>query len=440
MGKKISIPRGTSDILPAESIVWQHVERRSRDLLERYGYREIRTPFFEKTGLFARSMGETSDVVQKQMLSLSRSPLQDSDDVLEKDGLSLRPEGTASIVRSYIENNLDKQENLSKLYYVGAMFRGERPQKGRLRQFHQIGVEAIGPGSASPFLDAEVIALAVRLLQDLGLKDFELKLNTLGSPGDKEVFSKNLRQALQPRLQDLCPDCRQRVERNVFRVLDCKNRTCRAVVDQLDLRDKHLSAQSREYFLKVKEALDTLGVRYTEDPNLVRGLDYYNHTVFEITTSVLGSQDALGAGGRYNDLVQQLGGPDVDAVGFALGIERILLALPAQDKPPAQALDVFVIALNENAQKTAFRILNALRHGGLKGDMSYRLASVKSLMRQADKSGARHVFILGEDEMQKGIVTIKNMREGTQSQEPQDQLGQWLACLPVHSRSLEKGK
>lgn len=427
MGKKISIPRGTSDILPAESLVWQHIEHRSRDLLERYGYREIRTPFFEKTGLFARSMGETSDVVQKQMLSLSRNPLEDSGDGSEKDGLSLRPEGTASIVRSYIENNLDKQENLSKLYYIGAMFRGERPQKGRLRQFHQIGVEAIGPGSASPFLDAEVIALAVRLLQALDLKDFEVKLNTLGSPEDKEAFSKSLRKALQPRLQDLCPDCRQRVERNVFRVLDCKNKTCRAVVDKLDLGDKHLSSQSREYFGKVKESLDILGVRYTEDPKLVRGLDYYNHTVFEITTAALGSQDALGAGGRYNNLVPQLGGPDVDAVGFALGIERILLALPVLENPPLQTLDVFVIALNESAQKTAFQILDTLRRGGLKGDMSYRLASVKSLMRQADKSGAQYVFILGEDEIQKGTVTIKNMREGTQAQEQQDHLGQWLS-------------
>lgn len=425
MAEKISIPRGTSDILPAESVVWQRVEEQARGTLERYGYREIRTPLFERTGLFARSMGETSDVVQKQMLNLSRTHLEDPSDPKEKEGFSLRPEGTASIVRSYIENNLDKQENLSKLYYIGAMFRGERPQKGRLRQFHQIGVEAIGPGSASPLLDAEVMALAVRILNALKLKDFELRLNTLGSVQDKESFSKTLRKMLQPHLKDLCPDCQQRVERNVFRVLDCKNKTCRATVDKLGLGDKHLSAESREYFTKVKEALELLGISYVEDPRLVRGLDYYNHTVFEITSPSLGSQDALGAGGRYNNLVRQLGGPDVDAVGFALGIERILLAMPAADNAP-RPLDVFVIALKEDAQRTAFEMLDVLRRGGLRADMSYRPASVKSQMRQADKSGAPHVFILGEDEIQNGTVTVKDMREGTQIQEKQDHIGQWL--------------
>lgn len=411
MIKKFFLPRGTADILPDEVLKWQAIESRARGICNTYGYKEIRTPLFEETELFARSMGQTSDIVQKQMLNLM--PQGQEDNVV---GFSLRPEGTASIVRSYIQNDLDKKESLSKLFYIGPMFRGERPQKGRLRQFHQIGIEAIGPGSASPYLDAEVIALSVNMLKGFGLKadQFKLKLNTLGSVADKENFSKFLRQQLQPRVPELCEDCRQRFERNVFRILDCKNKDCKGIVAGLKLTHSCLSEEGQKYFSNVCGALDQLGIAYDIDLSLVRGLDYYTHTVFEISCPSLGSQDALGAGGRYNDLVTQLGGPAVDAIGFALGIERILLALGAGAAEEAP-LDVCLISLDEAALEKNFLLLHQIREAGISADMGYRQASLKSQMRLADKRKARYVIIVGESELQKGVVTIKNMRDGSQS-------------------------
>ena len=245
MIKKFSAPRGTTDILPDEIFLWQTIETTSRHTLGLYGFREIRTPIFEESNLFARSLGQASDVVQKQMLNLASIKLEA--DAMEKEsGLSLRPEATASIVRSYIQNNFAKKESLSKLYYIGAMFRGERPQKGRLRQFHQIGVEAIGPNSTTPYLDAEVISLSIRLLQEFGITGFKLKINSLGSPEDKKNFSKVLRDLLKKEVSKLCEDCQQRFERNVFRILDCKNEDCKRIVKGLSLNDSHLSKESQQ--------------------------------------------------------------------------------------------------------------------------------------------------------------------------------------------------
>ncbi len=403
---KISTPRGTSDILPEEISAWQSLEKKVRLILENYSYREIRTPIFEETALFVRSLGTTTDIVQKQMLNLAGD---------KKEGFSLRPEGTASIARSYIEHDFDKKEQLSKLYYLGAMFRGERPQKGRLRQFHQIGVEAIGPNSASPYLDAEVIALSVELLKGLGVEGFKLKINTLGSAEDKENFSKLLRQNLSKHKKELCEECQNRLERNVFRILDCKNPQCKNIVDGLDIKGDYLSKESREYYDNVKEALNSLSISFEESSKLVRGLDYYTHTVFEISHEGLGSQDALGAGGRYNDLISQLGGPKVDAIGFALGLERILLALSKDKMQMPKPLDFFLIALDENSLRRGFLLLQELRSKNISGEMNYRASSMKSQMRQADKSGARFVLILGEDELKSSSVTIKDMKSGEQN-------------------------
>src|SRR3989338_3083161 len=264
------VPRGTNDILPSEISQWQDIETKARKLLATYNFREIRTPVFEQTNLFKRSLGQTSDVVNKQLLELVSSNTEE--------GFALRPEGTASVVRSYIENSMDRQGGISKLFYIGAMFRGERPQKGRLRQFHQIGVEVIGANTATPYLDSEVIALNVALLQALGVKDFQLKLNTLGSPQDKENFAKALRKALQPDVKKLCEDCRDRFERNVFRILDCKNSDCRAVVAKIHLGHGHLSAESQQYYARLKDILQSLKVEFEEVPTLVRGLDYYTRS------------------------------------------------------------------------------------------------------------------------------------------------------------------
>lgn len=413
MAQQYSLPRGTADILPEQIAIWQKIETNSRNLLSRWGYREIRTPLFEETELFARSMGQTSDIVQKQMLNLTGQG-QEAED---KSNFSLRPEGTAAIVRSYIQNDLDKKEALSKLFYIGPMFRGERPQKGRLRQFHQIGAEAIGPNSASPYLDAEIITLAVRLLQEAGLKaeQFNVKINTLGSTQDKENFSKFLREQLASKKQSLCPDCQNRFDRNVFRILDCKNKSCKEIVAQLDLNHSYLSEESRRYFGEVQSALTSVGIKFEVHMTLVRGLDYYTHTVFEISSSSLGSQDALGAGGRYGSLVSQLGGPEVDAIGFALGFERILLAL-GETNVAERELDAVFISLDENSLKQNFSLIQQVRAAGLAADMSFKLGSMKSQMRLADKMKARYVIILGGNELQKGVVTVKNMQDGSQEE------------------------
>lgn len=406
MVKKFSLPRGTADIFPTEMSVWQTIEGKARRILNNYNYKEARTPLFEETGLFKRSLGQTSDVVNKQLLELASE---------REESFSLRPEGTASIVRAYVENNLDRKESISKFFYIGPMFRGERPQKGRLRQFHQIGVELIGPGATHPYLDAEMMALNVNLLKAFGITNFELKLNTLGSPADKEGFSENLRRLLKDRLSDLCPDCRQRFERNVFRILDCKNKDCREVVRGLRIDHSYLSPESREYFARVQEALDSLGIEYTVCFDLVRGLDYYTHTVFEVTVASLGSQDAVSAGGRYNNLVRQLGGADVPAIGFALGMERVILGLPSQPAaltPPS----TYIIALDERSFKKAYQILDVLRRHDISSDMSYRISSMKSQMRGADKCGARSVIILGEAELAKEAVSFKDMATGRQEE------------------------
>lgn len=415
MAKKFSVPRGTADILPQQIPLWYQVENTARQILQIYGYEEIRTPVFEETELFTRSIGQSTDVVEKQMLKIVPQKERDVDGA-KGGGLALRPEATASVVRAYIQHNFDKKESLSKLFYLGPMFRGERPQKGRLRQFHQIGVEVIGSTQAAPYLDAEVIALAVQILKELGLTEFQLLINTLGSLEDKESFSKLLRGHLKSKAKSLCPDCQRRLKRNVFRVLDCKKKECKEIVEKLNCGHSYLSKESGRYFTEVREGLDSLKIPYQISPKLVRGLDYYTHTVFEIIGSSLGSQDALGAGGRYNSLVCQLGGPSLDAVGFALGIERVILALPEKQPPLTKPLNVFIVTLDEVSLKRGFQLLNIWRSQKIASDMSYRTSSMKSQMRMANKAGAKYVIILGENEAKKEVVTLKSMATGTQEE------------------------
>jgi len=406
MPNKFFVPRGTSDILPDAVPQWEAIESKARKICQSYGYREIRTPVFEETALFKRSLGQTSDVVNKQLLELASST---------ENAYALRPEGTASVVRSYIENSLDGKEGLSKLFYLGPMFRGERPQKGRLRQFHQIGVEAIGPHSTSPFLDAEIIALAMQLLKELGVKGPQLRINSLGSKEDKANISVWLRGEFAKHKNDLCEECQSRFERNVFRVLDCKKEGCRKVVATL-VKNLPLSDESQKYFDKVQLSLKSIGVAFEVSPHLVRGLDYYTHTVFEITAEGLGSQDAVGAGGRYNGLVHELGGNekiDYGAIGFALGMERIILA-SGQDASVSAHIDAYVIAMKEEYQPQAFLLLQQLRAIGIKADMSFAGGSMKSQMGRANKANARFALILGEDEIKAQTVALKDMQAGVQ--------------------------
>ncbi|MBF0330579.1 MAG: histidine--tRNA ligase [Candidatus Omnitrophica bacterium] len=418
---KISSPRGTSDILPCHIAEWHQLETTARTLFKTYGYSEIRTPVFEDTGLFKRSLGESTEVVNKQLLEIKSQRAEGASDDA---GFALRPEGTAPVVRAYNQYDLGREEFLSKLFYMGPMFRGERPQKGRLREFHQIGAEAIGRGANHPLLDAEIIALCVKLLKGFGLNDFKLKINSLGSAEDKKNFANWLRAELKGKIDHLGDESKSQYERNVFRLLDSKDPACKEVINTLEIGSRHLSEAGLKYFEEVKKGLDQLGVVYEVSSHLVRGLDYYTHTVFEIAYAGLGAQDALGAGGRYNGLIEQLGGGDrrfpeqVGAMGFALGMERILLALEAQGKlvQPKRSLDVFVVAGKPEYETETFGLVHELRQGGLAADMDFgRGRAFKKQFEQANKLGARFVIILGEEELKNATVGVKNMTTGEQT-------------------------
>jgi histidyl-tRNA synthetase len=405
MAKRVT---GTKDILPEEAGQWQEIEATSRNIFSLYNYREIRTPIIEEAGLFQRSLGESAEIVQKQMFSIER----------EGERYVLRPEGTAAVARAYIENHLYQEgKGLAKLYYLGPMFRAERPQKGRLRQFHHIGCEAIG--SDEPYLDAEVITLADAILNSLGLSGYKINLNSLGCCKDKEKLVGLLRQALKGKLTLLCPDCQQRFRQNPLRLLDCKKQNCQEIVRTLTLKNTYLCNSCQEHFNQVKEALRAAEVNYSENHYLVRGLDYYTRTVFEIAHPDLGAQDALGAGGRYDNLIAELGGPQAGAVGFALGLERLLLVHSSGFIVHSKNL-VYVITLGEKARREGLKILAELRKNKLASDMDYANRSLKGAMRKANDLGARFVLIIGEDELKTATVTLKDMCCGGQKTIAQD--------------------
>ncbi|MDP2939015.1 MAG: histidine--tRNA ligase [Candidatus Omnitrophota bacterium] len=398
---KFISPRGTKDILPQDLIKWDNVERICRSLFKLYGFEEIRTPLFEETNLFIRSLGNTTDIVQKQMLNLQA----------EKPSLSLRPEATASVVRSYIEHDLFKTQGFAKLFYIAPMFRGERPQKGRLRQFHHIGVEAIGVNSA--FLDAEIISLAYEILRRLGIENFQLKINSLGCKQDKESLAKNLKELLKKKISLLCQNCRLRFNKNIFRILDCKVKSCQEIVGNIDFKNDYLCTDCLQYSNEVKSALNKLNIPFKVMPHLVRGLDYYTHTVFEISHKDLGSQDAIGAGGRYNNLVKELGGPDIGAVGFALGFERILMVLKEQI-PSVTSNDVFIATLGRLAFEQGFIILDKLRKAGVAAQIDFDFSSLKSQLRLANRLKSKLVVMLGDEELKQNIALLKDMATGNQ--------------------------
>lgn len=417
-------PAGMQDILPQDAPLWQDIHAKARDIFELYGYRPIETPVLEESALFNRSLGQDTEIVQKQMFLVRR----------QNETYCLRPEATASVARAYLENNFDKTSGFIKLYYAGPMFRAERPQKGRLRQFHHIGAEAIG--SSSAFLDSETIVLANSILQKLEITGYTLKLNSLGCGPDRKKLKALLMLKLKGRLKELCRDCNERYKRNVFRILDCKNDECRQIAGQLDFKHSdYLCDGCDAHFKAVRENLDALSIAYTLNLTLVRGLDYYNRSVFEITHPGLGAQDALGAGGRYDHLIRELGGPDVGAVGFALGVERLLLV--TGQKSQATSLKVFIVVLGEQARKKGFVLLNTLRLEGISCDMDYEERSLKGQMRKANDLGVRYAAILGEDELQKRAVTLKDMQSGKQEEIGLDrfveEVGRKLGKLVVRS-------
>lgn len=397
-------PRGTSDILGPEVELQLALFQKSREIFKLFAYKEIVTPIFEDSRLFVRSLGDTSDIVTKQMLNLEG----------KDNPLTLRPEGTACVIRAYLEHNLDK-EGLQKLFYIGPMFRGERPQKGRLRQFNHIGAEAIG--SSSPALDAEVLILVTRLLKVFGLDDYTINLNSVGCQEDKEKLKALLKNKLGEKKSGLCSDCQVRLNKNVLRILDCKNDACRKIAGSVDFHNSFRCPDCQKHFEDLKKFLSGQKIEYKELPFLVRGLDYYTGTVFEITHPGLGSQDALGAGGRYDNLVKELGGPEVGAIGFALGVERLIIALASRQKVIESLKpgpDVFVVTTKEEFFGLGLSILTQIRDSGISCEIDYTSRSLKAQMRLANNSLARLVVMLGDDEVKGNSVSLKDMKTGAQ--------------------------
>ena len=393
---RIQAVKGTHDILPDEAAHWHRVEAAARTLFERYGYREIRTPVFEETELFARGIGQETDIVSKEMYTFE-----------DRDGgsLTLRPEATAGIVRAVIEHNLSNTDPALKVYALGPMFRRERPQKGRYRQFHQVDVEAFG--MERPSIDVEIIELSLEYLKACGLTDFELVLNSVGDANCRPAYVEVLRAALRAQAGRLCADCQRRTETNPLRVLDCKVPEDQPVIDGLPQIADHLCEACRGHFAEVRRGLDVLGIPYRLSHRLVRGLDYYVRTTFEVTSSGLGAQNSVLGGGRYDGLVKQLGGPDLSGIGWALGMERlVMLVAPAGD---VRRCEVFLAPLVEGARDQALVVQRALRAAGLRALMDHEGRGLKSQMKKADKLGARYVAILGEDELVSGRWSVRDM-------------------------------
>ena len=406
-------PRGTKDILPDTVGDWLYVENKIRSLCQRFGYQEIRTPMFEHTELFQRGIGEGTDVVDKEMYTF-----QDRGDR----SITLRPENTASAVRAYLQNKLYSDNALTKLFYIGSMFRYDRPQAGRMREFHQFGVEAIG--EINPAVDAEIILLAMKLLEGLGLKDLELYINSVGCPKCRSKYREMLQNFFRDKLEDLCEDCRSRFERSPMRILDCKRDSDKPyMVDAPRITDC-LCDECSEHFNRLQKYLTKAGVRFSIDPRLVRGLDYYTKTAFEIKYPPLGAQSAVAGGGRYDGLIEEMGGNPTPAVGFATGLERVLLALEKQGLLPDKknAVDVYVVALGERAQEETFKLVMDLRDAGLNAAVDYAGRSMKAQMKQANKLNARYAAIMGDDELADGVVVLRDMAGSEQEKLPVNEL------------------
>jgi histidyl-tRNA synthetase len=431
--------RGTRDLLPPETALWNRIEATARAVFARYNFGEIRTPIFEDTALFARSVGEETDIVSKEMYTWEDRARAQSE---KTQSLTLRPENTAGVVRAYIEHKLGETGQLQKLYYIGPQFRRERPQRGRYRQFSQIGAEVIGPasaGSESPLRDAEVLEMLASFLDELGITGWTLKINSVGSSSDRPAYIAKLREALKPVVGQMCEDCQRRAETNPLRVLDCKVPTDQPIIETLPKIADSLDDASKAHFAAVCAALDKAGVPYTQDHRMVRGLDYYTRTTFEFThggqpiadasgvAPVLGAQNALLGGGRYDGLSEALGGPKAPGIGFAMGEDRLVLMLQSIDASKIELADAYIAPLGEAQNPAALELARELRRNGLRielGDGSFRL---KKSFEAADKV-ARAIVLLGEDEVQSGILTVKEFASVVQSKVARADLASTLAA------------
>ncbi|MDR4497471.1 MAG: histidine--tRNA ligase [Candidatus Scalindua sp.] len=402
----IKVPHGMKDLFPEEKLLWSEMEKAAREEFELSGYLEIRTPVFEDTRLFIRSIGETSDIVEKEMYTFGDT---------EGSAITLRPENTASVMRAYLENELHKSKKFQKYYYIGPMFRKERPQAARLRQFHQMGIEAIG--SYDPLLDVETIKIATRVYDRLKLSGYKVKINSIGCEKCRPGFRELLKKELTGYKDDICELCQMRIDRNVFRVLDCKKKQCKEICYGLSRIETHICNDCQEHFTTVKNTLEDINLEYMVDPNLVRGLDYYTKTVYEITHPSMGARDTICAGGRYDNLISDIGGPHIGAVGFAAGMEASLIALVKTrnkefkpDFPPVR--DAYIVSIGSETRNYCFRLLNTLRHSGISADMDYECRSPKAQMRMANKVSVKFTIIIGLEELGKGVIKLKDMQTG----------------------------
>ena len=408
----IKAVRGFNDILPPQTELWQLVEEKARMVLENFGFQEIKLPILERADLFARSIGGTTDIVEKEMYTFTdrRGEL-----------VTLRPEATASIVRAYIEHGMYTRDEQAKLYCIGPMFRYERPQKGRYRQFHQINAEVLGV--ADPLADAEVLQLLALIFDELKLTNVEFQINSLGCSACRPIYRRRLKDYFQAHLSEVCADCRRRYELNPLRIMDCKQES-RELLESAPACIDHICPACRDHFESLKGYLQALGVSYRVTPGLVRGLDYYTRTTFELVSSSLGAQNALAAGGRYDQLVKELGGPDLPGLGFAIGMERLVSLI----SPPAKegSRPVFVIPLGESAKQEALKLAVSLCQEGIKCQIGYGGKSLKSLMRRAQKLHSLWALIIGEEEISKKSVSVKNMDRGDQQLVPLGEIFQYL--------------
>ena len=405
MMQLITAVRGFKDILPEETGKWQFIESKAREVFTAFGFREIRIPILEKTDLFKRGIGESTDIVEKEMYTfLDRG----------EEYLTLRPEATASVIRAYLEHSLHAADPVAKLYTIGPMFRRERPQKGRFRQFHQIDVELLG--LEDPRTDAEIMLMLIHFLKSVGLSEPSLEINTLGCYSCRPAFREAIMNFLKGKEEQLCGDCQRRIHTNPLRVFDCKNEDCAEIIREAPQLLQYICDDCRDHFEQIQSALRTFSLPFKINPRMVRGLDYYTKTAFEVTTEFLGAQNAIVGGGRYDGLIKELGGPDIPGIGFAVGFERLVAMLPADPASFRRDPQLFVAALGPEAQKYAFPLCNRLRMKGILAEMDYLGKSLKSQMKRADKLHCRYALILGDRELSTGKLELRDMETG--SQEP----------------------
>ncbi len=413
----INIPKGTKDMLPSEAYKWHYVENIARETAAKFGFKEIRTPSFEHTELFLRGVGETTDIVTKEMYTFD-----------DKGGrsMTLRPEGTAGVARCFVENGMHQGVLPMKAYYLASVFRYEKPQNGRLREHHQFGIELYG--SDSPSADAEVIMLASSFLKAVGIKSLQLNVNSIGCKECRAKFNTALKEYIGANLDNMCAQCKTRFDKNPLRILDCKEEKCQLITKNAPKIIDFLCDECKLHFEAVQQILTDLGVEYAVNPGIVRGLDYYTRTVFEFVSTDIGAQGTVCGGGRYNHLVEEVGGKPTPAVGFGLGLERLLLVLENTSGIQAEeeCTDVYIASLGENAQKQARIIVAKLREEGIKAEGDLMDRGVKAQMKYANKSGAKYVVVLGDDELEKGVVKIKNMSDGSESECQIASIGEFL--------------